>query len=470
MKKAGLVIAVLVVVLAAGLWVFWPQVRIWQLRQALDRVILPGLKAQIAATSGQEPLLAYQSLGVEGSAYVVENPSLSLAGGPDLILGAKRLLLNNVDLSLFGELKGCDLALHEVVLETQGVKLTVRNWEVNRLVVARGGRQVAVARELLQGLAIRGPGLPGPLELASVEGKGYRLDLDPEQRRYQGELGSLVALGHDFSVGLEGMSFQGDFVRMVQGRACYDRTEFVVKGLKIEKAGDPPLTIASLAGSSRRSESLDGDRVEFKGVSMTPTDPSHAGLAQMLGQFGYKGIDLDLTLDYAYDRKAKTFDLKELTLSGKDAGRLEASLAVANLDYDPAQDLGRNLPALKAARFKGLKIRYDDASLTDRLLAHLARQEGLDVETKRRQLLDQVPALRDLTQGPDGPGLPDPLRDKAAAQDQQARKAVRAFLVKPGGLCLAVTPTRELTLDDLAHRSSELWPGSLDISLDNCGQ
>ncbi|MCA1906347.1 MAG: hypothetical protein LDL11_07145 [Desulfarculus sp.] len=470
MKKAGLVIAVLVVVLAAGLWVYWPQVRVWQLRQALDRVILPGLKAQIAATSGQEPTLTYQSLGVEGSAYLVENPTLSLAGEPRLILSAQRLMLNNVDLSLWGDLNSCDLALHQVVLESQGLKLTVRNWEVNRLAVERGGRQVAVARELLQGLAIQGPGLPGPLELASVEGRGYRLALDLDQRRYQGELGSLTALGHDFSLGLEGMTFRGDFVRVVQGRACYDRAEFAATGFRIAKAGDPPLTIARLAGISRRGESLDGDRVEIKGVSLAPTEPAHAGLAQFLAQYGYQAIDLDLTLDYAYDRKAKTFELKELSLSGKDAGRLEASLAVTNLDYDPAQDLGRNLPALKAARLKGLKLRYDDASLTDRVLIHLAREEGLDLEAKRRQLLDQAPALRDLARDPAGAAGAEPLPPKAAAQDQRARQAVRDFLAKPGSLCLAISPTRELSLEELAHRGSELWPGNLEISLDNCGQ
>lgn len=470
MKKAGLVVAVLVVVLAAGLWAFWPQVRIWQLRQALDRVILPGLKAQIAATSGQEPVLTYQSLGVEGSAYVVENPSLSLAGEPGLILAAQRLLLNNVDLSLFGELKGCDLALHEVAMETQGVKLTVRNWEVNRLAMLQGGREFKLDRELLQGLAVQGPGLPQAVDLASVEVRNYRLVLDPDQRRYQGALGALTVQGHDFSLGLEGMTFQGDFVRLVQGRACYDRADFAAKGLKIEKAGDPPLVIASLEGVIRRGENLQGDRLEFKGVAMTPDPAAHPGLAQMLGQLDYKGLNLDLILDYAFDRQAKTFDLKQLTLEGKEAGRLEASLVVTNLDYNLDQDPARNLPALKAAKFKVLRIRYDDASLTDRLLTLYAQQEGLSLEAKRRQLLDQVPALRDLAPNSEGPRLPAPLQAKAAAQDQQARAAVRAFLAKPGSLCLAVSPTRELSLDELVHPSGDLWPGSLDISLDNCGQ
>jgi len=467
-KKAGLVVVVLVVALAAGLWAFWPQVRIWQLRQALDRVILPGLKAQIAATSGQEPVLTYQSLGVEGSAYVVENPALSLAGEPKLILEAQRLLLNNVDLSLFGELKGCDLALHEVAMETQGVKLTVRNWEVNRLAMLQGGREFTLERELLQGLAVQGPGLPQAVDLASVEVRNYRLVLDPDQRRYQGALGALTVQGADFTAGLEGMTFQGDFVRLVQGRACYDRAEFAAKGLKIEKAGDPPLIIASVEGVIRRGENLQGDRLEFKGAAMTPDPTAHAGLAQMLDQFGYQGINLDLTLDYVYDRQAKTFELKELTLDGKDAGRLEASLAVANLDYDLGQDLERNLPGFKAAQFKGLRIRYDDASLTDRLLTQLARREGLDLAAKRRQLLDQAPALRDLAPNPNQTG--DPLQAKAADQDRRARAAVRAFLTKPGSLCLAIIPTRDLTLGDLAHPSAELWPGSLDIGLDNCGK
>lgn len=468
MKKAALVVAVLVVVLVAGLWFFWPQVRVWQLRQALDRVVLPGLKAQIAATSGQEPVLTYQSLGVEGSAYVVENPALSLEGDPKLILAAQRLLLNHVNLSLFGELRGCDLALHEVSLERQGFKLTVRNWEVNGLAVAQGGRKVSLARELLQGLTIQGPELPRAVELASIELRDYHLDLDPEKKRYQGDLGALTAQGHDFTVGLEGMTFQGDFVRVVQGRASYDRADFTAQGFRIEKAGDPPLVIASLAGTSRRSENLQGDRLEFKGVSLTPDPSAHPGLAQMLGQLDYQGLSFDLILDYAYDRQAKTFEIKQLSLDGRDAGRLEASLAVTELDYNLEQDPAHNLPALKAAKFQGLKVRYDDASLTDRVLTLYAKQEGLDLEAKRQQLLDQVPALLDLAPNPDQPDAP--LRAKAAAQDQQARAAVRAFFAKPGRLCLAISPTSELSLGDLSHLSADLWPGRLEINLDNCGK
>ena len=470
MKKAAVVVAVLVVALTAGLWIFWPQVRIWQLRQALDRVVLPGLKAQIAATSGQEPVLTYRSLGVEGSAYVVENPALSLEGEPKLILGAQRLILDKVDLSLFGELRGCDLALHEVTLESQGFRLTMRNWEVGGLSVVQGGREVRVARELLQGLSIQGSGLPQSLELASIEGQGYHLTLDPDQRRYQGELGRLTALGRDFTVSLEAMTFAGDFVRMVQGRPTYEKADFSAKGLKVEKAGDPALHIGSLSGTSRRGESLQGDRIELKGVSMAPTDPAHAGFERMLAQFDYQSLNLDLVLDYVYDRKARSFSLKELTLAGKDAGRLELGLELTELDYDLGQDLGRNLPALKAAKTKRLSLRYDDASLTDRLMAYYAKQEGLGLEDYRQRQLAGLPALFGLDPRPGGAKTADPALAKARAQTEQALAAVRAFLAKPASLCLAVTPSQELTLAELSRMSPDLWPGVLDIKLDNCAK
>jgi len=449
MKRAWLIIAVLVVVIIGGLWLAWPQIRLWQVQQALDHAVIPGLKAYLKATTGLEPAVTHQGVKAEGSAYAVGKLSLKLAGDPAVDISVEKLILNQVEMSLTGDLKRCDLALHQMQVQTKGVVAGVRNWEVEGLAITRDGADIRLAREQLQGVTLSAPGLPEPVEVASIEGRDYVLTLDYEQKRYQGGLGRLAAVGHGFQAGAQSMTFAGDFIRFENGSPLFKQGRFTLKDLEVAVKDRPKLTVAEIAAVSSRQAEAAADRVEVKGLALDPQGLPEGDLSKALKDLGYERFLLGLVWDYAYDRAAKKFDLKELALEGEKMGRASLAFNVAELDYDLGLEPLQNLLALGKAKPQRLSLRYDDHSLLQRLIEFGAKEQGQEPAAFRAKLIADLPLLP-------GVDAPDP--------------ALAAFLAKPGSLCLTVTPKQDLTVLDLTRLSQELLPAMLVWKLDNCGR
>lgn len=458
MKKLLLALLAVVVVAVAALAALWPQVRLWQVQQALDRALIPALKAQYQAAYGREPLVSYQGLTAEDGAYLARDFTLSLPGQPEMALKVKQMAIAKVDIGLWGDLKACDLTLSEAGLEVKGLQvggqgldfgLSVARVEVEGLAVGQGGLRVRLARKSAQDLNLTSPSLKIPFQIVHMEARDYELTATPQWKSSQGSLG-LMTLKTDTGawVSLQGLTFSSDTPTWDKGTAYFQQARIqasqLALGLPSLPGPEPALTVAQMDMTLSRQPQRSADRVQVKGVSWR--DKPGDKLREALEELGYPQPRLDLTYDYVHDQAAKVFDCKEFTLAVEQAGSLSLSFLLKNIEADLAGDPTRHLDALQQARPAHLSLRYDDASLADKLLALGAKKEGLEPEAFRAKLLGELPALP-------GAVAPEP--------------ALLNFIKKPGSLCLKITPRQELSVQQYAALGPALL-AILEWKLDNC--
>ncbi|MBI5522527.1 MAG: hypothetical protein HY910_07860 [Desulfarculus sp.] len=460
MKKLMLALLAVVVVAVVALVTFWPQVRLWQAQQALDRVLIPALKAQYQAAYGREPVVAYQGLTAEGEAFLARDLSLTLPGQPEMVFKVKEMRLDKADMGLWGDLKSCDLVLSGADLDVKGltvgsqtleIKITIAKVEAQGLGVSEGGMRIRLARKSAQDIEIMGPNLKAPVKIAQMEARDYEITAAAQWKSSQGSLG-LMTLKTDggVSVSLQGMTFSSDTPTWDKGQAYFDQAKIQARqfalGLPDLPGPGPALAMDELNMVLSRKPQRSADRVEVRGV--TWQDKPGDKFQEALKELGYDHPRLDLTYDYVYDQAAKVFDCKEFTLTLAQAGSLSLSFLIKGMEADLAGDPLRNLGALKKAQPASLSLRYQDASLADKLLALGAKKEGLEPEAFRAKLLAELPPLP-------GALAPEP--------------ALKSFIQKPGLLCLKVTPRQELSVEEYGALGPALL-ATLEWKLDNCPQ
>jgi hypothetical protein len=160
-----------------------------------------------------------------------------------------------------------------------------------------------------------------------------------------------------------------------------------------------------------------------------------ATLAPLLVAAGFNELVLDYEGSTRYDAAAGAIEAKQ-RLTAHDAGVLALSLRLdhypAALDASDAAAMSARL--LQAELVEG-ELRYDDASLIDRLLRLYALRTGGDVAAARRQILGAVEAQRE-----GFAGKPELL----ASLD-----AVAGFLRQPKSLTLILAPPKPVALGTL---------------------
>lgn len=458
MKKFLLALLVVVLAVVAGLWAFWPQVRMWQVNQALDRVLIPAIKDQYKAAYGREPVVTHDPLTADGTAFVTNNFNLNLPGQPEIVLKVTSVRLDKIDLSLFGDLKSCDLALGQTTMDLRGLKvgdkdhqakITLAGVEVEGLSIADGGQRIRLARKIARDMVLTTPDLPQPLRLVSAEARDYQLDASPQWKHGKGSLASLVIKGENgLEIKLGQMTFDADTPTWQDGKAFFGLAKLQARQFSLAVPGqpepEPALSMAELNMTLSRKPERSADRVEIKGLTWRDRPGDKLQLA--LKDLGYDNLSLDVVYDYDYDRASKVLECKELTLAVPQAGRLTLGFVLKNFDSELGSDSVRNLAALKNCRPASLTLRYEDASLADKVLTLGAKKEGLDLEAFRAKLASQMPPL---------PGA------------LEADPALVAFVKKPDKLCLKITPRQDMTADELAKTGPVLL-AMLNIQLDNC--
>jgi hypothetical protein len=187
---------------------------------------------------------------------------------------------------------------------------------------------------------------------------------------------------------------------------------------------------------------------KFANVAIPEATIAAIDSAGVLKQLGYAGLTFDFTADGKMDIAGGTMDFSmNQAFVGRDMGTLRVSFgagaiplaAYAQLQSAPTAgqgpDLAALMPQLQAITVSGAAVRFEDASITRKLLPMLAAMQGQDEATMVASAAPMVQMM--LTQL----GSPD-----FAAQ---ASGAVAAFLKEPKSLTVAVKPATPIKVQDL---------------------
>ena len=168
----------------------------------------------------------------------------------------------------------------------------------------------------------------------------------------------------------------------------------------------------------------------------------------MLKQLGYASLSFDLSgngkTEIENGNMAISFNG---ALSGRDMGAFKVGIAAADVpvamfgELQKAQKEGKQpdfnalMPRMQNVSISSLSLRFEDASLTRKILPMIAAMQGMDEKT----LIASAGPMLQL-------GLMQ-LQDQAFAQ--QAAAAVNAFLSDPKSITIALTPAAPVKVSEI---------------------
>jgi hypothetical protein len=195
--------------------------------------------------------------------------------------------------------------------------------------------------------------------------------------------------------------------------------------------------------------------VEMKGIHIGQSHSFLKGAAPLMNQLGYGDITADLAYAYRLDPIKKNLEIETIDIRISDAGRLQLTARLNNLDPAIIQSVPNNpfmlISAVSAVAISGMTVRFEDHSLTGRLVQWGARQSG--------QSEDQFLS-----------GIVQQLNQEIQKQQPPAAKerlqAIEQFIKKPGVIELAVSPSEPIPIMRLIMAgSAEQWIDLLNITV-----
>ncbi|MCX5881329.1 MAG: hypothetical protein NTU74_05885 [Deltaproteobacteria bacterium] len=175
--------------------------------------------------------------------------------------------------------------------------------------------------------------------------------------------------------------------------------------------------------------------VEIQGIHISPDNSLMKGMSPVLAQLGYADIAANVEYAYIYEPIKKDMEIQQLRISISDMGKVEVSARINNLDLATLKAVPDNPLSLIAlvpvVAISGIMMDYQDNSLTQRLIELGARQSGQSSEQFISTITEQ---LNSEIQRQNQPAVRDILL------------AFQKFLVNPGHIKVAVSPTRPVPL------------------------
>lgn len=215
-----------------------------------------------------------------------------------------------------------------------------------------------------------------------------------------------------------------------------DRSERVeMANVRIEPSNEPAIPIASIQLTS--GDLIEGiprtGSVNIRGI-VIPVDENKESMKE-LSELGYKEIALDIAAVGQWDNNANRLSLENLSLNGANICSLTISFALGNVTADAIKafqaaqnDTSKQLEILQGFSIEALSLRFDNASIVDRLLDAQATAQG----RKRDQYVRDLAAAAPLMVS----GLNNKVFEKKVAD------AVVAFLKAPKSMLLTAKPAQ----------------------------
>lgn len=164
----------------------------------------------------------------------------------------------------------------------------------------------------------------------------------------------------------------------------------------------------------------------------------------LFDQLGYSSLVLDAAFSGTYDPSAQTLALDNVTLDGKGIGKLTVTGLFGGIERQTPDNNAKDTTAeAKQAAgkmtIKNLKVRFDDAGITTKVLAMQAKSMG----TTPDSLAMMLPAALPLAFGQ--------LNITDEAFQKKAVDAVSAYLKNPQSLTILLAPAKPIALAELTH-------------------
>ncbi len=269
----------------------------------------------------------------------------------------------------------------------------------------------------------------------------------------------LIGKDTNLSVSIPSASAEGWYIRALPA-APTPKDELLSNLTFANKMTSGPITITA-SGQTVKIDSIDtawtGDpasgigkfSLKVNNVAVPEATLAAFDIGNMWKQLGYNGLNFDIgtegDLTSSGDNLAYSF---KLSLGARNVGALSFNAAIDNLPITTyAQMLkdqmaGKGIdfvamsPQLQTVEIKGGSLRFDDASITSKMLPLVAAMQGMD----EKVLLASIPPTVQLTL----------VQFQNEALTKQAVDAVSKFLADPKSLMISVKPTVPMKISDFS--------------------
>ena len=269
----------------------------------------------------------------------------------------------------------------------------------------------------------------------------------------------MIGKDANLSATIPGASAEGWYVRAVPATPS-PKEELLSTLTFANKMSSGPITITT-SGQTVKIDSIDsswsGDpntgigkfALKVSNVAVPEATLALFDTGNMWKQLGYSGLNFDIGTDgdlaQSGDNLAYSFSL---SLGARDVGALSLNAQVDNLPVAAyAQmlkdqmagkgiDFAAMSPQLQGVEIKGGSLRFDDASITRKMLPLVAKMQGMD----EQMLLASIPPTVQLTF----------VQFQNAELTKQAVDAVTKFLADPKSLMLSIKPPAPLKVSDFS--------------------
>ncbi|NBN77926.1 hypothetical protein GWI72_06545 [Microvirga tunisiensis] len=189
-----------------------------------------------------------------------------------------------------------------------------------------------------------------------------------------------------------------------------------------------------LAANSMEGNWPTSGELQVTGIALTAAQMEEEAKKQ-LTELGYDKLSFDIASNFTWSPQTGDLDFPQFDLTGADMGSLALAFKIGGLTADVVKKLEaakdnseESMALLQGLSVSSLRLRFENASLVDRVLDQQAKAAGTDRAAFVTQLKAGMPMMLALLQNPDF--------------QTSVSTALSSFLDKPGSLTVEAKPAQ----------------------------
>ena len=185
--------------------------------------------------------------------------------------------------------------------------------------------------------------------------------------------------------------------------------------------------------------------VSANGVNIEVTPANFGAASTGLKKMGYETIEASFDLIYEYNEDGKELELNNLALRVEDMGAASLGISLENIDLETV-DLENPVTLIsvtQALRLKYARIKFDNDSLIEKLLATDAESRGMDVD----ELVNQIEVE-----------IEEQIKTAKNAGDEFSASVLAAmldFIKNPDSISIMIKPEKPISFRTLTTLAME---------------